>query len=301
MRATTKRVVTAIGLLLASRVGAEALEDGDVLLDHFGGKIQQIRHGSIVDTFTSATSSWAGVAATRDGIVATVHRTPSTGLSLFPAGGGPVAEPAVSGVALPTDLDVFPDGTFAILDTNGNAVKLVSPAGASLGTLTSPTVQSPFGLAVGRRQTVWVASRDTQHVDHLARDGTSLGGFDIDFDPGEIVVDPADGTLWIAGATTGAIAHRDPYGADLGSVATGITASQQVPFNGLAITRSGDLLAVDRAGSQLLAFDRSGASEGALELVAPDSPFRIVVVPEPASRGAAVAALATSLVLSRRR
>jgi DNA-binding beta-propeller fold protein YncE len=293
----------AIALLTASHAGAVTLQTDDVLVDEFGsGAIQQFRGGTLVDTITSpTTTSWAGVVVTPAGHIATVHRTPTTGLSRFTPAGGVIAEPALSGVSVPTDLGVLSDGTFAVVDINADAVDLFSPSGASLGTLSSAKTTGPVALAVAADDTVWVVSRTSMHADHFARDGTHLGGFALGFDPGEIIVDSADGTLWIAEIVTGIIAHRDVSGADLGTIATGITASEGFPFEGLAIDGIGDLLVIDRSGSQVLAFQRDGSPDGSFPLPSANAPFRMTVVPEPAPAVRALAAIATSLWLRRRR
>jgi hypothetical protein len=282
--------------LAAPPVGAATLERGDVLLNHFGGKIQQYRGSGVVDTILpGATDSWAGVAATRAGLVATMYRTPVVGLSLFDPGEGVLDEPTVAGITVPTDLEAFSDGGFAVASQNQNEIVLLSAAGAVLGAIDNATMSLPFGLDVAPDDTIWVASRGSQDVDHFSRAGADLGGFALGYEPGEIVVDPADGSLWIANRLTGAVQHRSAAGALLGTVATGVTANTTTPLHGLAMTGDGILLVLDVVESRILRFTRAGAPDGEIDVPVPDNPFRLTVVPEPEAAASALAAAVTLL------
>ena len=283
---------------------AAPLETNDVLLNHYGGKIQQYRGGILVDTITGTSTSWAGVAVTRQRNVATVRRTPDIGLEFFAPGGGPIGGRPITGMLLPTEVEVFADGTFVIPDQNADALKLVSAAGVVVDTFTNATMDGPIALAVAPDDTVWVANRKSQDVDRFDRAGNDIGGFALGFEPGEIALDPDDGTLWIASRLTGAIVHRSTEGAALGSVATGISASALVPFDSFGINRAGILLALDLAGSSVLGFDREETPVGSFPVPQPNNPFRLVVVPEPgaeAAAGAAAAALPGFAARRRRR
>ena len=301
MRGSSRTVglIAAVASLFATWSRAELPAPDDVLLDHFGGKIQQFRAGVLIDTFASTTSSWAGVAATPSGVIATVYRSPTIGLALFAAAGQSTGEPAVVGIVIPTDVDVFADQTFVVADQNGDVLKLVSAAGQVVGTFSTATMDGPFGVDVAADDTVWVANRFSEDVDHFSREGNDLGGFALGFEPGEVVVDPEDGSLWIAEALTGTIQHRSAVGQDLGSLATGITASDSIPLQGLAITSDGILLVVDKVGSKVLRFTRSGVPDGFFAIPQPDTPFRMITVPEPLGGIGALVAVVALLVVAR--
>jgi hypothetical protein len=294
-------VLGALGTLVASAAGAITPEQDDILLSHFGGKIQQFRGGVLVDTITSTTDAWVGAVATPDGGFATLYRTPATGLARFDADGGVIAEPTIAGIPVPTDLDVLSDGTFVVADSTQDEVHLVSAAGAVVGTITNATMMSPFGLAVAPGDTIWVVNRGSEDVDHFHRDGTDLGGFALGFEPGEIAIDPADGTLWIADRVSGSIAHRSTAGDDLGSVPTGITTSGGSSFDGLGISSGGLLLVIDRADTQLLGFERNGTPIGESAIPDPDNLFRLTVVPEPSACAGTLAGLGALLGCRERR
>lgn len=279
----------ALGSLVAATAGAIPPQEGDVLLNHFGGKLQQLRGGVVVDTITSTTSSWVGAVATPGGGFATIYRTPATGLARFDADGDVIAAPTIAGIPVPTDLDVLSDGTFVVANQNGDQVNLVSAAGAVVGTLTSATMLQPYALAVAADDTIWIANRGSESVDHFHRNGTDLGGFALDFEPGEIAIDPADGTLWIAHRLAGTIAHRTTAGGNLGAVPTGATVSASHPFDGLGITSSGTLLVIDHADGELLGFERDATPVGETPIPDPLLPFRLTVVPEPGAFAGAVA------------
>jgi len=291
-----------LAALAAAPVGAATLEAGDVLLNHFGGKIQQYRSGGLVDTIVGGTTdSWAGVAATRTGLVATMYRTPVVGIAIFDPGDGLIGEPPVGGIPVPTDIDAFSDGAFAVASQNTDEIVLLSAAGAVLGAIDNATMNGPIALDVAPDDTIWVVNHNSQDVEHFSRAGADLGGFALAFEPGEIVVDPADGTLWITNRSTGAVQHRSVAGAILGEIDTGISASGTTPLLGLAMTADGILLVLDVAESRIRRFTRAGVADGEIEVPAPDTPFRLTVVPEPGAAGASVAAATLLGAAARRR
>ncbi len=290
-----------LGTLVASAASAIAPEQDDILLNHFGGKIQQLRGGALVDTITSSTDSWAGAVVTPAGGFATLYRTPSVGLSRFDADGDVIAEPTIAGITVPADLDILSDGTFVVADSTQDVVHLVSANGAVVGTISNATMMSPHGLAVAPDDTIWVVNRESEDVDHFHRGGADLGGFALGFEPGEIAIDPADGTLWIADRVSGSIEHLSTVGTDLGSVPTGITTSGGAPFDGLGITSGGLLLVIDRADGELLGFERNGSPVGASAIPDPDNLFRLTVVPEPSALAGALAGFSALLGCCARR
>jgi len=294
-------LLAALALLPAARAGAAPLEPGDVLLNHFGGKIQQFRGDALLDTiFGGTTDSWAGVAATRAGLVATMYRSPEVGIAVFDPGDDLVGEPPVAGMTVPTDIDAFSDGAFAVPSRNDDEIFLVTAAGDVLDTIPDP-MSGPTALDVAPDDTIWVVNHNSQDVEHFSRAGADLGGFALGFEPGEIVVDPADGTLWITNRSTGAVQHRSAAGAVLGEIDTGITASGTTPLLGLAMTADGILLVLDVVESRILRFTRAGVADGEIDVPEPDTPFRLTVVPEPGAAGASVAAATLLGVAARRR
>lgn len=300
-RTGTCALLAALALAATAVAAAAPLETHDVLLNHFGGKIQQFRGGILIDTIAGTSSSWAGVAVTRQRHVATVRRTPDIGLERFDPGVGPIGGGPIADILLPVDVDAFSDGTFVIADLNSDALRLVDGAGAGAGSIANGTMDGPAALAVAPDDTVWVANRNSQDVDRFDRAGNDLGGFALGFDPGDIAIDPDDGTLWISNRLTGTIVHRSPTGADLGSIDTGIAASPTVPLDTIGINRAGVLLALDVVGSAVLGFDREGNPVGSFPVPQPSTPFRLVVVPEPLAAAGGGAAAAALLALAARR
>ncbi len=290
--------------IVLSSLSLAQVQAGDILLNVFGGGVSGIQHyrpnGTQVITTTGGTGDlFEGAVLTDSGLFATSRRSPN-GFNLFdPSTGLEVATHDTSTITfVPSDVDVFADGTLVIGDQDGE-VELYTEAGVHMGTITHPGITRTFGIHVASNDDLWIGDIpalgvDVGNVFHFARNGTFLGQFATTFEIGDLVVAP-NGTIWCADRNHGLVYHLSSTGAVLSSFLTAIIPPE---FDGIALASDGTLYVssgnsteiyhYDSAGTLLGQFPILGASGLALflRIVGDDSPGTKYCTSNPTSTGA---------------
>lgn len=270
---TLKLLASSAAALVACPVAAQ-LNPGDILLNHYSGsKIQRYNvAGVLQDTYTGTGMLYEGASITPDGNIVTTRRGPTSGINIFHPTGPEIASfntPSLD--SFPFDVSVFADGTLAICQ-NASLVHLYSQDGNSLGFVLAPF---SFGSTVSPLDdTLWLAHLGG--IGHYSRAGSLLGSFVTPFTPSDLVVDPTDGSLWIANRTDNAVVHMSADGATLGSFSIG----QSGLFAGIGITSDGSrLYATTTTATTIGVFAPDGAVLGSINIVNPGEPLFLTVVP----------------------
>ena len=273
---------------------------GEILVNEYSGNSVQrySATGTLLQTFTGPGTLWSGVALTPDGNLVAGHRGPSAGIEIFSPAGTQLASFAVTGVGNINDVSVFPNGTLAVSDFTNKIVQFWSQAGAQGPTVALPGVPKPQGSTVGSDGILYVAGYTTNNLARVSAGGVSLGNVSLTFQPGDLVMNPMDGTLWVSGFDNDRAYHITTTGTLLGSFPTGLTGH----FGGIGLAPDDNSLYVTSDGSTVVKhFDLSGGLLGSFALTSPNLPFFMTVVPAPEPTSAALLGLGALWLAARRR
>jgi sugar lactone lactonase YvrE len=271
---------------------------GDILLNNLSANdIQQFNSsGTLLQTFTGTGTLWEGASLTPGGNLVTTFRNPSAGVDIFSPDGTQVASfpiPQIQTASVgagPSDVSVFPDGTLAIDSLNSTNVFEYAQNGTYIRTLSVPGALNPFGNTVASNGTLWVADVAGDQIFNLSEAGTLLETVGTTFEPSDLVV-AGDGSLYVTGFRDGNVYHLSPTGAVLGEFSIGQYS------DGIGLSPDGASLFLDATtgmdqystgGTSLYAFGINSISTPLFLTVVPAQ----VAVPEPASLGLLVAAIA---------
>ena len=304
-------VILALCSLLGSAVAGPFLP-GEIFVDDINGSTirRYSASGTLLQTYSQAPSgtgtggSWAGVALTPDGNLVTSYRvlngfTFVPGIDIFnPSGTQTKTFPVTSSVTT-EDVSVFASGTLALTAGNLNIVQFWSQTGTLLKSVSLLGVTGTAGSTVGSDGILYVAGNTSHNIARVSAAGVSLGNVSIGFAPGDLVMNPTDGTLWVSGASNFLVEHITTNGTVLGSFATGLSGS----FNGIGLAPDNNSLYVIGSLSTVVKhFDLSGNLLDSFALASPNTPFFLTVVPNPTPEpGSATLLLGGLALLAARR
>ena len=200
-------------------------QPGEILVNElFGSSVQRYSAtGTLLQTFTGTGTVWDGASLTPDGNLVTSYRSPGQGLNIFNPAGTQITTFAATGNSFPQDVSVFSNGTLALCDYLSSTVQFWSQAGVQGSTVTLPEGTNPSGSTVGSDGILYVGGFGNKTLVPVSADGVSLGAVSLTFVPGDLVMNPVDGTLWVSGASNGMVEHITTTGTLLGFFPTGLT------------------------------------------------------------------------------
>lgn len=250
----------------------------------------QFRGNNLVQTMSSpAISGVRGASPTSDGKIASTWErdTGNTGIAVFDPTTGGVMLFNTPQTTLPCDVSVTLSGDYVVNDQWGSDIDIYSSTGSFIRTLTLPPMsgeRAPGGNAVAPDGTIWITMARRQDILHYDATGTFLGSFLPGFNPGDIVVDSADGTLWFPDIESNRVHHFSTAGVPIFSFETAIPARSQ-SFLGIAMTGNGWLYVASPASQNVYLYRQDGELLGDFPL--PVSPtyinFISSTVPEPST------------------
>ena len=182
---------------------------GEILVnERDGNSVQRYSAtGTLLQTFTGTGTNWSGAALTPGGNLVAAYRTPTNGLDIFSPDGTQLTSFAAPGAGIASDVSVFPDGTLALGTFSGDSVQFWSQAGVQGITVPLPASTFPFGSTVGSDGILYVAGFGNNTLARVSAGGVSLGSVSLTFEPGDLVMNPLDGTLWVSGASNARVEH----------------------------------------------------------------------------------------------
>ena len=297
-------VIVAVSTLLncAANSQAAAFAPGEILVTELGtSSIQRYSvGGTLVQTFTGTGTTWEAAALTPDGNLVTTFRSPSPGLNIFSPTGSQLASfVPPNGEYILTDVSVFADGTLAANRSSGG-VQFWNQTGVLLKTVSLPGISFAFGSTVGSDGILYVADPQTNNLARVSASGVLLGNVSLSFSPGDLVMNPKDGTLWVSGRSNDRVEHIKTDGTDLGSFATGLSGN----FDGIGLAPDNNSLYLTSIASRVVEHrSLNGNLLGSFALFSPSTPVFLTVVPaatpEPSSAALLLGGLA--LLAARRR
>ena len=305
--------ILAIGTLLASitqgRATAMVFQPGEFLLNNYiAGSIQRYSpDGTYLQTYQGTGNTNVVAALTADGrlVVASSGGVARATVDIFAADGTRLTTFPLNSSYVPTDVDVFPDGTLAIIG-GPNKVEYWTQTGVFIRTASS-SLLAPTGSTIGSDGLLYVGGSNSFNVVKLASNGSFVGAFNTllsgnAFRPEDIVMNPVDGTLWVSatgviGGYDGWIYHMTTSGVEISSfVTTGIGAPSTI-----ALATDHKSLYVGAFGSPVVQhYDLTGTLLGSVNFDH-STPFRLIVVPAPEPGAFALLGLGTLLLAARRR
>lgn len=287
----------------------KGLRSGDLLLASMAepNGVNQFRNGALVQSMVSSHGEHRGVSYTASGLVVStwdVYWDGPSGVSIFNPATGSVTAFQSSNLLLPTDVSVMKNGNFAVNDAWGQDVDIFAPNGLHLKSLTAPPLvgvdKAPLGSAVAPDGSIWVTLARNQDILHFSSAGTYLGGFRPGFNPGDIVVDPTDGTLWFPGVDSNSVYNFTPQGQLISSFSTPFTPNSQ-SFLAIAMSASRELYVSTGVSTDILRYSRQGTLLATLSNAKHvHGNFMAVVVPEASGILMAVVGGVSSICLRKR-
>ena len=288
-------------LLRATPARAAAFVPGEILVpEFFGNSVQRYSAtGTLLQTFTGTGTGWEGASLTPAGNLVTSYGSSGSGVDIFNPSGTQITTFFATGNAFRGDVSVFANGTLALNDQINNTVQFWSQAGVLLQTVSLPGLAHPFGNTVGSDGILYVAGLDSSSLARVSAGGVSLGNVSLMFQPGDLVMNPVDGTLWVSGNFDDRAYHITTTGTVLGSFATGLTGS----FESIGLAPDNNSLYVTTESSTVVKhFNLSGGLLGSFALTSPNTPVFITVVPNAAPEpGSAALLLGGCALLAARR
>jgi streptogramin lyase len=279
------------GLWVSSTDGAKLMANSllfagsvEILLNNFdAGNVQRYTQtGTLTKTYTATGAPDAeGAAVTPDGKVVTTASNSITAstVNIFYPDGTLATSFSAGPNTIPGDVSVFADGTLAIIDQDNTTVQFFSQIGTLIRTVTLPAGSGPFGSTVGTDNVLYVANTDGSGFERIKADGTDLGTVALSFHPADIVMSPADGTLWINDFFAAVIHHVKTDGTEIGSFpATGLSGAG----SGIGITPDGTSLYVTRMSSAVIRhYDLAGNTLDDITITNPSNPLFLTVTGPP--------------------
>jgi hypothetical protein len=304
-RAAAMALVGALIVQLPSKTPAFAaangpLQGGDLLVSNFHSPpgVFIFRQGSLAQTLAAASTTpnrdVRGASYTPTGkVVSTwdIYSRGGSGLFVFdPVTGGVNSIPTPQ-VVLPGDVSVMANGNYVVSDQWGRDIDVYSPIGAHLQTMNAPFEDSPTGNTIAPDGSIWVTVARSQDIFHFSPTGALLGSFRPGFNPGDIVVDGVDRTLWFPNIDSNTVHQFTSDGQELMSFPTLLPQFNQT-FIGIAMTPHRDLY-VSNTGSQVIyRYDRQGNLQATISNPGSRGTTYInVVIPEASSAALATGAL----------
>ena len=268
-----------------ANVSLAAFAPGEILLVSRSTTVSRyLPSGVRVQTYVGADGPWKGLSLTPQGNFVT-NRTNPIGIDTFDPSGSQIGSFNVSPLlAYPSDVSVFADGTLAINAANSR-ILFYSPSGTLLRFATYPSfLPTPRGSTVGTDNTLYVSFQNSTGISRVTEGGTFLTDIPTNFLVGDVVMHPTDGTLWATGSATGTITHLSTTGTVLGSFPTGLPVGhpdiEGGDFLGIGIAPDGSSLYATTGSSTVIRhFDLSGNQLGDFNIVSPNGPTFMTVVP----------------------
>lgn len=306
--------ILAIGTLLASiaqgRATAIVFQPGEFLVNKYNaGSIQRYSpDGTYLQTYQGAGNADVVAALTADGrlVVASSGGVARATVDIFAADGTRLTTFPLNSSGVVTDVDVFPDGTLAIIDGSNQKVEYWTQTGMFIRTVTS-SLLAPTGSTIGSDGILYVGGSNSFNVVKFTSGGSVVGAFTTGvsgnlFRPDDIVMNPADGTLWVSGSgvlggSDGLIHHMTTSGVEISSfVATGT----QNPYAIALATDHNSLYVGDFGNPVVKHYGLAGNLLGSVNFNH-STPNRLIVVPVPEPSAFALLGLGTLLLAARRR
>ena len=314
MKATRSLPLAFAALLLGHTAASAGLfQPGEILVGKFRSVQSYSAAGALEHTYSGTNGGfWGGASLTPDGNLVTSWRfSPNAGIEIFNPTGTQITAFSVANYGSAVgDVSVFADGTLALVDRINSNVKFLSQSGTLLNTVSLTTTSpfgissgiAPFGSTVGTDNNLYVVSGTSSWMAKVNESGTVLGMIHLSFQPGDLVMSPTDGTLWVSVRDTALIEHITTDGTVLGSVASGLAIAPGAQFNGLGIAPDGNsLYAMTTSSTVIRHLDLNGNQLGDITIASPDSENFLTVVPnsvpEPGNAGIVMAFCLGAVVL----
>lgn len=290
---STPLLAALIALLVGALSGANAgpFLPGEILVNQINGNSVQrySASGTLLQTFTGPNTFWEGAALTPGGNLVTSFDSSGDGINIFDPNGTLITSFALTSGRGISDVSVFPIGTIAVSDSNNNGVQFRSQTGTLLNTV---FVGSTLGSTVGSDGILYAASRSGGALYRISTGAVSLGTISLSFLPGDLVMNPVDGTLWVSGKNDLLVHHIQTDGTVIGSFATGLSGT----FLGIGLAPDGGSLYVTATTSaEVKHFDLSGNLLDSFPLTSPNTVGYITVVPNPTPEPGSAMLLLSSL------
>jgi streptogramin lyase len=276
-------VICVVALAVTGGQAGAGFSEGDLIINGFGSSSnssigQYAPDGTLLTIYLGTGSHWEGASLTPGGRVVTTRRS-SVGVNIFDPDGSQVFTfntPEVTFV--PGDVNVFSDGVLAVNDQEGN-VDLYTQEGVYITTYTGPNMVRALGGFVDSDDNLWIG--DTRAVGanngaiyKFARDGTLLDQFELDWEPGDLVV-VEDGTIWASDRNNLTVMHLSATGALIDSFMTAV----QGEFNTIAVDLDGTIWAGGQTAHEIFHYSPDGVFLDSLPLTHPGgSPVFMTVV-----------------------
>ena len=291
-RALIFSIAVALGALLASAgpSRAAAFVPGEILVvQENNNSVQRYSAtGTLLQTYFGLGPGpiVIGAALTPDGnLLIASGPTNSSSAVIYSPGGAQITSFPLTGNVNAGDVSVLPNGTFAVSDGLGNAVRFWNQAGTLLRSVTLNTGPSfnqliaPNGSTVGSDGSLYVLGFNSFNVARFDSGGNVLSLFPLGFRPGDLVMSPLDGTLWVTGTEDTLVHHFTTGGIDLGSFASGMGPG----FDGIALAADNNSLYVASQNNTVVKhFALNGSLLGSFNVINPAGVKYLTVVPNAA-------------------
>ena len=253
-----KRILLIPSLLTAYLLGsatpgwAQAFQRGEILIAKYARGIERYSaSGNLLQTYDApGVTDDLAASLTPEGYLIT---SCNIGLAIFSSDGT-----LIQSFVTPNshgDVSVFANGAFAL--NVQDTVQFWQSPGTLLQTVSLPGLSagSPNGSTLGSDGILCVAGNASHNIARVDSSGNFLGLISLSFRPGDLVMNPLDGTLWVSGETDELVHHITTDGTVLGSFATGFSGT----FDGIGLAPDGDSLSVcDNYNSGVKHFDLGG-------------------------------------------
>ena len=195
------------------------------------------------------------------------------------------------------DVSVFANGTLAVCNHLNGSVQFWNQTGTLLKTISG--LGSPWGSTIGSDGLLYVGDHDIGKITRINSSGTVIDSRFMSFTPGDLVMNPLDGTLWASGYANGLVEHIRTTGSVISSFAAGLSGS----FGGIGLAPDDLSLYVTSKGSTVVNhFDLNGNLLDSFALTSPNFPLFLTVVPNPTPEpGSATLLLGGLALLAARR